>query len=219
MFHLSELLLRTVSALVLAPLVILLILYGGQVFAGALHIASVILLAILMMYEWTVMIQQWKSSNRAKKLLWTIVAILYTSIASYAMLHILLLNPYHMLWICGVVWATDIGAYCFGLTIKGPKICPAISPKKTWSGLCGGIICAIGFHLFFGKYFVLEFGPSWMLIVSMSCISQVGDFFESYAKRVFGVKNSGWVIPGHGGVLDRVDGLVAALIFGLFLGY
>ncbi|MGE0109306.1 MAG: phosphatidate cytidylyltransferase [Bdellovibrionales bacterium] len=112
-----------------------------------------------------------------------------------------------------IVWATDIGAYLVGSTVGGPKIWPQISPKKTWAGLLGGIVSAalVGYSLLF--FFEMGTGP--VLGGLFAIVAQAGDFFESYLKRRAGVKDSGRLIPGHGGLLDRVDGLlsVALLIF------
>jgi phosphatidate cytidylyltransferase len=120
-------------------------------------------------------------------------------------------------YLLAVVWGTDIGAYLFGCLIRGPKLAPAISPKKTWAGFFGGLITAT----LVGYAAAAALGaryPSAAIILSplLSGVSQAGDLFESYFKRRSGVKESGDLIPGHGGVLDRIDGLVFAGAF-LFL--
>jgi phosphatidate cytidylyltransferase len=121
-----------------------------------------------------------------------------------------------------VVWATDIGGYFAGRGIGGPKLWPRVSPKKTWAGALGGfavsLVVAAGFAgLDFGKT-----GPLLLLGATLSVVAQLGDLFESAVKRRFGVKDSSHLIPGHGGLLDRLDGLVAAMvlasIFGLLRG-
>jgi len=115
-----------------------------------------------------------------------------------------------VLWLFLVVWASDIGGYFFGKGIGGPKIAPSISPKKTWSGLLGGMACsgltgaAVAWHIHSPMGLVVG------LSVALAVIAQVGDFFESKVKRLFDKKDSGQLIPGHGGILDRVDGLLAA---------
>jgi len=109
------------------------------------------------------------------------------------------------------VAATDTGAYFTGRAIGGPKLAPRISPKKTWAGLIGGFICAGLAGL--GMSQILGF-PAWLGAVlggALAMISQVGDLFESAIKRRFGVKDSGGIIPGHGGLFDRVDGHLAAV--------
>lgn len=117
-----------------------------------------------------------------------------------------------------VVWATDIGGYFAGRTIGGPKLWPRVSPKKTWAGAIGGfalsLLVAIGFSASgFGK-------PLPLLVVAamLSVAAQLGDLFESAIKRRFGVKDSSHIIPGHGGIMDRLDGFVAAIVLAAIFG-
>ncbi|CAN7516635.1 phosphatidate cytidylyltransferase [Pararhizobium sp. LjRoot238] len=123
-----------------------------------------------------------------------------------------------MIFIFAVVWATDILAYFTGRAIGGPKLAPRISPGKTWSGAIGGAVCGVmaGVAVFL-SHFSLDDLRIPLLALALSVASQIGDLFESYIKRRFGVKDSSRLIPGHGGVMDRVDGLVfacfAALLF------
>jgi len=116
-------------------------------------------------------------------------------------------------WIVALVIAADTGAYVAGRSIGGPKLAPRISPSKTWAGLLGAVVSA---GLAGGvTAFVIE-RPSLLPLVLVSGllagVEQVGDLFESFLKRHFGVKDSGRIIPGHGGVLDRVDGLLAVIL-------
>jgi phosphatidate cytidylyltransferase len=118
-----------------------------------------------------------------------------------------------ILWLLGVVWATDTGAFFCGRAFGRRLLAPRISPKKTWAGVVGGVAAAMLFALLtaWGLSFSLAAVPA---IVGASALAslaaQGGDLFESLAKRRFGVKDSGRLIPGHGGLLDRVDGLLAA---------
>jgi len=116
-----------------------------------------------------------------------------------------------MMWLFAVVWAADICAYFAGRVIGGPKLAPRISPKKTWAGLWGAIAgaAAVGAAVAYGAGLadVILLG---LLGGVLAVVEQMGDLFESALKRHYGVKDSGRLIPGHGGVLDRVDGLVAA---------
>lgn len=122
-----------------------------------------------------------------------------------------------MIFIFAVVWATDILAYFVGRAIGGPKLAPPISPGKTWSGAIGGAVSAvIAGTLVHAAFFPLN--GLWIPVIALvlSVCSQIGDLFESFIKRRFGVKDSSRLIPGHGGVMDRVDGLVFAC-FAAFL--
>ncbi len=122
-----------------------------------------------------------------------------------------------MLFLFAVVWSTDILAYFVGRAIGGPKLAPRISPGKTWSGAIGGTIAGVvvssGLTAIVFSRFTL-----WTAVIALvlSVASQIGDLFESFIKRRFGVKDSSRLIPGHGGVMDRVDGLVFAC-FAAFL--
>lgn len=112
-------------------------------------------------------------------------------------------------WALALVWATDIGAYFAGRSIGGPKLAPRVSPSKTWAGLGGGVLAAllVGFLLYrFAELPVQLAAASGLLAVA----AQLGDLFESGMKRRAGVKDSGTLLPGHGGVMDRLDGVVAA---------
>jgi phosphatidate cytidylyltransferase len=111
------------------------------------------------------------------------------------------------------VWGADIGAFAAGKLIGGAKLVPSISPSKTWAGLFGGIVLASVMG-YFTSLFLGARHPAVALILSaiLACVAQLGDLFESYFKRRCGVKESGDLIPGHGGVLDRIDGLVFAAI-------
>ena len=120
---------------------------------------------------------------------------------------------YAILFLCAAVWATDIGAYFAGRAIGGPKLAPAISPNKTMSGAIGGIVCAILAAGLIANFFgAAQLTVYFFLAAMLSVISQGGDLFESWLKRHAGVKDSGTIISGHGGVMDRVDGLVFAAI-------
>lgn len=122
------------------------------------------------------------------------------------------------LFVFAVVWGTDILAYFVGRALGGPKLAPRISPGKTWSGAIGGTIFGVlAGTAAFMAYFPLQDLRIPMLALVLSVSSQIGDLFESFIKRRFGVKDSSHLIPGHGGVMDRVDGLVFACIATLVL--
>ncbi|MBB4005902.1 phosphatidate cytidylyltransferase [Allorhizobium taibaishanense] len=116
-----------------------------------------------------------------------------------------------MLFVFVTVWSTDIFAYFVGRTLGGPKLAPRISPGKTWSGAIGGTIAAvIGGYAVTASYFSVSGWWIPVLALVLSICSQMGDLFESFIKRRFGAKDSSQLIPGHGGVMDRVDGLATA---------
>lgn len=123
----------------------------------------------------------------------------------------------HVSYLLAVVWGTDTGAYLAGKIIGGPKLAPSISPKKTRAGSLGGIALAIGLGT--GVAAGFNAGNIWMVAIvaiALSVASQLGDLFKSYFKRRANVKDSGDLIPGHGGVLDRIDGLAfASILFAL----
>ncbi len=119
-----------------------------------------------------------------------------------------------LFWVLAVVWATDIGAYLAGNLFRGPKLVPSVSPSKTWSGLFGGLIAAGGLAAAAGGMGIAPLNGRFVtLSVLVSLAAQGGDLLESRFKRHFEVKDSGTIIPGHGGVLDRVDGLLTAFPF------
>lgn len=118
-----------------------------------------------------------------------------------------------ILYIFAIVWSTDSAAYLFGRWIGGPKLAPRISPKKTWAGLIGGALTAGLAGLVFSV--IIDATPDVrlaLLAIGLAVIAQLGDLFESALKRVFGMKDSSGLIPGHGGVLDRIDGLVVVAV-------
>lgn len=117
----------------------------------------------------------------------------------------------NVLFLAIVVWASDIGAYVAGRLLGGRKLAPAISPGKTWSGAVGGLLAAMAFGEAAAQALApAGFGRAAAAACVLSIVSQAGDLLESWIKRQFGVKDSGRLIPGHGGLLDRLDGMLAA---------
>jgi phosphatidate cytidylyltransferase len=117
-----------------------------------------------------------------------------------------------ILWIFAVVWATDIGAYAVGRALGGPRLAPRLSPNKTWSGLIGGVLCAALAGIVAARLLDLSLSsPLPLLSGLLAVVAQSGDLAESMAKRHFGVKDSSGLIPGHGGLLDRLDGMLAVI--------
>lgn len=198
------LLLRVVSAVILGPLLLLAVWYG---FPWIDLVAA--LCAPLMVGEWVRL-----TRGRPAAL---VLAILYSIAALFALLWLRHQPTYGretILWILACVWATDIGAYFIGSLAGGAKLAPSISPSKTWSGLVGGMCFSAVVSAACGLVF--DAGETVMLAVTglaIAVVAQGGDLLESAAKRRAGVKDSGSLIPGHGGILDRIDGLIAALVF------
>lgn len=113
-------------------------------------------------------------------------------------------------FLLAVVWASDIGAYAFGRVIGGPKLAPALSPNKTWAGAVGGLGCALLVGLATARIEHGNVARVLAVTLGVAIAAQLGDLGESFAKRRFHVKDSGAIIPGHGGLLDRLDSLLAA---------
>ncbi|MEN3389114.1 phosphatidate cytidylyltransferase [Brucella melitensis] len=155
------------------------------------------------------LVTQWKSGRA-----WPAAGLFY---AGFSALSLSLLRgdePFGfttIVFLFAVVWSTDIAAYFNGRALGGPKLAPRFSPNKTWSGAIGGAAAAVAGGLLVASLVAAPGG--WgvpVLALLLSIVSQIGDLAESWVKRQFGAKDSGRLLPGHGGVLDRVDGLVAA---------
>ena len=193
-----------VFSIALSALVVLLLvaaqLKGGE---NKITIAELLVFAIV----GTVAIR----FERFLKFGWFLVGIAYVGMPMIALWWLRTLDAgLIVLWVFFIVWATDIGGYFFGKGIGGPKLAPKLSPKKTWAGLLGGMAFSIVVGLFLHMVFGLAPATLTIIMASglMAAWAQVGDLVESGIKRHFDVKDSGELIPGHGGILDRVDGLV-----------
>lgn len=160
-----------------------------------------------------------------RRALWFGLGILYVAVPAMAILWVRD-DPVTgqgielLVWILALVIATDTGAYVAGRSIGGPKLAPRISPNKTWAGLLGGVLAAAVVGLIAG--YVLNLPTIWKLMIlssGLAVIEQIGDLAESAFKRRFGMKDSSHIIPGHGGVLDRVDGLLAVSVAVAALDY
>jgi len=153
---------------------------------------------------------------------WSAAGFLYAAAAQLASILVRLdhsQGPAALMLVLLVVWSADIGGYFVGRGIGGPKLWPRVSPNKTWAGAIGGLaaslLVGLGFSLLgFGKAV-----PLLVLAAILSIAAQGGDLFESAVKRRFGVKDSSHIIPGHGGILDRLDGFVAAIILAAIIGF
>jgi len=151
----------------------------------------------------------WLSGRRALG-----IGVLYVGLASVALIWLRndgAAGRANVLFLIVVVWASDIGAYAAGRLVGGPKLAPAISPGKTWSGAVGGLLAAVLVGEAAGQALgTAAYGRAALVAALLGLAAQGGDLLESAIKRRFGVKDSGRLIPGHGGLLDRLDGLLTA---------
>lgn len=176
----------SVAVLMTAPIMIALVIIGGTLLV------------------W------FKAKNEPRRNLLTL-GVLYISIGIGSLMWLYnVVGFVTTLWFLIMVWSVDVGGYVVGCNLKGPKLAPKISPNKTWSGLIGGVlfsvIASIVFSFIFGAHANVVFYAVFGGIIAV--IAQIGDLVESYIKRSLGIKDSSNLIPGHGGVFDRVDGLI-----------
>jgi phosphatidate cytidylyltransferase len=152
---------------------------------------------------------------------WAIAGFLYAAAAQVASI-LVRLDPSEgfivLVFILLVVWCTDIGGYFAGRAIGGPKLWPRVSPNKTWAGAAGGFVASLIVAGGFASSGLGKMGPLLMVAAALSVASQLGDLFESAIKRSFGVKDSSHIIPGHGGLMDRLDGYIAAVVLAAIFG-
>jgi len=200
--------LRIVSAAVLGPIAIAAAYFGGWPFAVFWAAA-----AAAVLWEWTKLVTG---------LIWTMAGIGYAGIMLLAPLLLRADNTYGFLALVllfAIVWTTDILGYFAGRAIGGPKLLPAISPKKTWSGAIAGTLGAMIVAVLVANYFG-TFNTTAIAIIALllSIMAQLGDLLESWVKRQFGAKDASHLIPGHGGVMDRLDGFWAAALVGCVIG-
>ncbi len=206
----SNLALRVISAAVMMPLALVIAYAGGVLFA--LFWAAA---ALAVLWEWTALVRGaamppparlgWYIAGAAYAAVLLLAPLLLRADAVYGFLAIVLLF--------GIVWTTDVAAYFAGRAIGGPKLMPSVSPKKTWSGAIGGtlgaMLVAVTLAYAFGIANLLAIA---VIALVLSVLSQMGDLLESWIKRRFGAKDASQLIPGHGGVMDRLDGFWAAAL-------
>jgi phosphatidate cytidylyltransferase len=152
---------------------------------------------------------------------WTTAGFLYAAAAEIASILVRRDEPdglIALIFVLLVVWGTDIGGYFAGRGIGGPKLWPRVSPKKTWAGAIGGFAVSLAIAFGFAAFGVGQALPLLVLAAVLSTASQLGDLLESAVKRRFGVKDSSHIIPGHGGLMDRLDGYVAAIVLAAVFG-
>lgn len=201
----NELKTRLISGTVMAVMVLSALALGGMFFI------ALIMLAALQM------IREWDAITLNENIVWRLIGLVYVAIPCACLLWLRSQTDGALLVLTLLlaVWATDIGAYFAGRIIGGAKLAPAISPNKTWAGLIGGMIAAAiitALATSFSPYPASAAGALWTGM-AIAILGQVGDLFESWLKRRAGVKDSGTLIPGHGGLLDRIDGLILTTPF------
>ncbi len=211
---------RLISGVLMA-LIAFLCIYFGSIFMLAL----IAVFCYVGLKEWMDLPKSRNySTDTSRK--WLVYGLLYVAWACVSVLLIRYSDQYGYaatIWLITIVIGTDTGAYFAGRFIGGPKVAPSISPAKTWSGVVGGVVGAVILSSFFLSFTIIDVNTSIVkLVIVFSLISQCGDFFESFIKRRFEVKDTGSFLPGHGGALDRMDGqifvLTAAGIFAFFNG-
>lgn len=216
---LKTFLIRAASALVLGPLVLFILSKGAPYNQGFLG-----LLALLCAWEWKgLCFSSETQMTSSKKTSVFLLGLVYISSSFWALMCVGQTSSFALLGIFLMVWTSDIGAYLVGNVLKGPRLWPKVSPNKTWSGFLGGLMLTLLVGYFLITYAQWSLGVNQpsphvsMLYVGMiALISPLGDLLESWIKRRFQIKDSGHLIPGHGGVLDRMDALIA-VGFVLFL--
>jgi phosphatidate cytidylyltransferase len=153
---------------------------------------------------------------------WAAAGFLYAAAAEIASV-LVRLDPVKgfaaLMFVLLIVWVTDSGGYFAGRGIGGPKLWPRVSPKKTWAGAVGGLVASLAVAAGFAALALGKTLPLLVLSAVLSTVSQLGDLFESAVKRRFGVKDSSQIIPGHGGLMDRLDGFVAAVVVAALFGF
>lgn len=200
------------SALILLPVALYCVWEGGWWFAGLTGVCTAGLA-----FEWAALCGWSIRSRSAAAPRAPIALVLGVPYFAPAMIALpwLRADPVagraNTLFMLVVIWGSDIGAYAIGRLIGGPRLAPLISPGKTWSGAVGGLAAAVLAGFAVAACVPAEFSPSHVIVLAagLGVLAQTGDLMESALKRHFGVKDSGWLIPGHGGLLDRVDAVLA----------
>ncbi len=205
---------RILSAFVMAPVALAAVWLGTPYFE-----ILVLVVGLVAMTEWYRLMSDFGMGTASR--FWLLIGLVYIIAPCFILVWLRNSEPQGQqftLWFFAVIWATDIGAYFSGKTIGGPKLAPRISPNKTWAGFFGGLLLAIVASLILNKFAAPSFAALHLIgaCIILSIVGQLGDLLQSWVKRKLGVKDSGSLIPGHGGVLDRIDAiLLAAPIAGL----
>jgi phosphatidate cytidylyltransferase len=207
----SEFFLRVMSGAAMAVVAVLLTIYGGILFELFWVSAGAVIF-----WEWFNLVV---SADRRTK--WLVAGVVYAGAAAFCPM-VLRADPdfglVAIFFLFAVVWMTDIAAYFVGRIFGGPKLWPAVSPNKTWSGALGGLAGAVLAAFVVASFAALSHRAAIVLAALLSVASQTGDLFESHLKRRFGAKDASHIIPGHGGVMDRLDGFIFAATLATLIG-
>ena len=203
---------RAASALILAPLA-LFVLYAGTPY----NQGFMAILALLCAWEWRgLCFSSPISMNFLKKIGICLLGLGYILVSFWTLACLGEGSSFTLMGIFLMVWTSDIGAYLVGNVVKGPRLWPKVSPNKTWSGFLGGLFLTLfaGYLLIIHGNWSLNaeqgaFKISMLHVALIAFVSPFGDLLESWIKRRLQIKDSGQLIPGHGGVLDRMDALIA----------
>ena len=210
----GDLRIRVASAVVLAPVALVCIWQGGVAFA--LLVAAA---ALGLAFEWLALCRQPVARRGGVAL--RAAGLLFVALAAVSLLFLRadpVVGRADVVFVVVVVWAADIGAYLVGRMLGGPRLAPRISPGKTWSGGLGGLAAAVAAGLVVAAFLAEPLGSAgtgWRTAVvaaAIAVVGQAGDLLESFVKRRLEVKDSGHLIPGHGGLFDRLDAILAAAV-------
>jgi phosphatidate cytidylyltransferase len=207
---------RVLSALVLAPIA-----FGAAWFGGWAFTLFWILAALAVLYEWTKIVLGTANLTGAPRAAWLVAGAGYAFLMGWSPI-VLRSDPQFgfavIVFLFAVVWTTDILGYFGGRAFGGPKLAPSISPSKTWSGAVAGTLGAALASIVVAASLGIPALPVVCVGVVLSVVSQVGDLAESAFKRKFHTKDASNLIPGHGGVMDRLDGFWAAALVAAMIG-
>jgi len=207
----SELAVRVVSGVVMAVAAVLLAVNGGVLFALFWIAAGAVIF-----WEWVNLV-----AHVERRAQWLAVGVIYAGAAAFCPIMLRADPDYGLITIIflfAVVWMTDVVAFFVGRLVGGPRLWPAVSPNKTWSGAVGGFAGAIIAAFMVASFAALSHRAAVVLGAVLSVASEAGDLFESHVKRRFGVKDASHIIPGHGGVMDRLDGFIFAAALATLIG-